>query len=454
MTTTLAFAVRRKEPVLVRPAAATPTETKHLSDLDNQVFIRKHVASVFFYRGGVRDDGADPAAVIRRALGEALVPYYPLAGRLREVVESRRLVVDCSGEGVVFVEADADVRLVELEAAGLRPPYPCVDQLLFNNVIEPNNGPLLLIQVTRLLCGGFVLGFHINHAICDGTGIAQFMSAVAELARGLPSPTIAPAWSRDLLLLIREKHDDALPPSSLLMQAPPPPPPGGDSSGTMVTRTFTFGPLQIAAIKASLSGDTATTFEALTAALWRARTAALRLRPEEETSVLFTFNLRGVRKLGLPAGYYGNAIVIAAARAAAGELLDGSSSSLAHAVALVKEAKDAVRSDPLALQEWARLVTPNNHAAFLVSDTRCVGFHRMDFGWGAPVCGGRAEARHVVSSFLELKINGSSVVAVPVLLPPAAMDRFAAEVETMMLMLSTTPVPVKHASPPVPQARL
>ncbi|GJN25515.1 hypothetical protein PR202_gb13353 [Eleusine coracana subsp. coracana] len=396
MTTTLAFAVRRKEPVLVRPAAATPTETKHLSDLDNQVFIRKHVASVFFYRGGVRDDGADPAAVIRRALGEALVPYYPLAGRLREVVESRRLVVDCSGEGVVFVEADADVRLVELEAAGLRPPYPCVDQLLFNNVIEPNNGPLLLIQ----------------------------------------------------------KHDDALPPSSLLMQAPPPPPPGGDSSGTMVTRTFTFGPLQIAAIKASLSGDTATTFEALTAALWRARTAALRLRPEEETSVLFTFNLRGVRKLGLPAGYYGNAIVIAAARAAAGELLDGSSSSLAHAVALVKEAKDAVRSDPLALQEWARLVTPNNHAAFLVSDTRCVGFHRMDFGWGAPVCGGRAEARHVVSSFLELKINGSSVVAVPVLLPPAAMDRFAAEVETMMLMLSTTPVPVKHASPPVPQARL
>ncbi|KAK1692830.1 hypothetical protein QYE76_009527 [Lolium multiflorum] len=58
--------------------------------------------------------GRPPVVVIRRALGEALVHYYPLAGRLREV-EGRKLVVDCTGEGVLFVEADTDVRLAELE---------------------------------------------------------------------------------------------------------------------------------------------------------------------------------------------------------------------------------------------------------------------------------------------------------------------------------------------------
>nr|CAB3455919.1 unnamed protein product [Digitaria exilis] len=84
------------------------------------------VPVVLFYRH--IGDG-DPARLVRRALGEALVPDHLLAGRLREV-EGRKLVVDCTGEGVLFVEADADVRLAELEAAGLRPPFPYVDQLL------------------------------------------------------------------------------------------------------------------------------------------------------------------------------------------------------------------------------------------------------------------------------------------------------------------------------------
>jgi hypothetical protein len=148
MAPPLTFAVRRSEPLLVGPAAPTPRETKRLSDIDDQEILRGHVPFIFFYRGGLVH-GADPAGVIRRALGEALVPYYPLAGRLREV-EGRKLVVDCTGEGVLFVEADADVRLEEMEAAGLRAPFPCMDQLLFD--VEGSGGvlncPLLLIQVT------------------------------------------------------------------------------------------------------------------------------------------------------------------------------------------------------------------------------------------------------------------------------------------------------------------
>lgn len=36
--------------------------------------------------------------------------------------------------------------------------------------------PLLLVQVTEFSCGGFV--------VADGTGMAQFLQAVGELARG------------------------------------------------------------------------------------------------------------------------------------------------------------------------------------------------------------------------------------------------------------------------------
>jgi hypothetical protein len=146
----LVFAVRRRDLELVVPAAPTPRETKRLSDID---VVRMNVSLAFFYRGG--EDGfaqlGDPAGVIRRALGEALVHYYPLAGRLREVdgSEGRKLVVDCTGEGVLFVEAEADVRLAELLAAGLRPPIPCMEQLLLE--VEGSSGtldtPLMLIQV-------------------------------------------------------------------------------------------------------------------------------------------------------------------------------------------------------------------------------------------------------------------------------------------------------------------
>ncbi|KAF8677904.1 hypothetical protein HU200_046389 [Digitaria exilis] len=122
--------VSRQEAELVGPARPTPRETKRPSDIDDQEGLRFQVPVVLFYRRRVAGgNGDDPVRLIRRALGEALVPYHRLAGRLREV-EGRKLVVDCSGEGVLFVEADADVRLAELEAAGLRPPFPCMDQLL------------------------------------------------------------------------------------------------------------------------------------------------------------------------------------------------------------------------------------------------------------------------------------------------------------------------------------
>jgi hypothetical protein len=164
ITTTPAFAVHRRELVLVGPAGPTPRETKRLSDIDDQETLRGHMPSVYFYRrgAGAHADDDNPADVIRRAFGEALVPYYPLAGRLREV-EGRKLVVDCTGEGVAFVEADADVRLAELEAAGpLVPPFPWIDQLLCD--VDRSSGvlncPLLFIQVrpsSRLPVSGTLL---------------------------------------------------------------------------------------------------------------------------------------------------------------------------------------------------------------------------------------------------------------------------------------------------------
>ena len=75
--------------------------------------------------------------------------YYPLAGRIREG-PNRKLMVDCNGEGILFVEASADVTLL---GDKILPPCPLLEVFLFN--FPGSDGiigcPLLLVQVSQLI---------------------------------------------------------------------------------------------------------------------------------------------------------------------------------------------------------------------------------------------------------------------------------------------------------------
>uniref|UniRef100_J3MJQ4 Uncharacterized protein n=1 Tax=Oryza brachyantha TaxID=4533 RepID=J3MJQ4_ORYBR len=427
----LSFPVRRRAPELIAPAAPTPRETKRLSDLDDQETLRWQVPTVFVYRAG----RADPVDTIRRALAAALVPYYPFAGRLREV-EDRKLVVDCTGEGVLFIEADADLLVADLEAAGLRAPFPCMDQLLFD--VEGSAGvlgtPLLLIQVTRLLCGGFVLGIRLNHVMCDASGIVQFMDAVADLARGGCEPAVSSVWCRELLDARKPpKPEFRLPEYDDVAVTPAP----AVALGDMLMRTFSFSAADVAALKGALPphlrgrGNRATTFEVLAAFIWRARSKALPIPAGEDARLAIVISFKNNGELRLPPGYYGNAALPVTVTTPAEALRR---SSLGDVVELLREAKktmttEYVRSvaDTLVLRGRPPLAMAN---LLLLSDVRLVGFHRVDFGWGEPVYGGPSHAWFGVSYMIAVKNGtGEHAVAGPVVLPRAAMGVFRSERE-------------------------
>ncbi|GMI85446.1 hypothetical protein like AT5G17540 [Hibiscus trionum] len=193
-------------------------------------------------------------------------------------------MVDCTGEGVLFIEADADAD-VTLEEFGdsLHPHFPCFKELLCeppgsNNLL---NSPVLQIQVTRLKCGGFIFAHRLNHTMSDAAGLIQFMCAMGEIARGAVAPSIPPVWERHLLnarqppLITCEHHEY------------------DHATANLVHRSFFFRTTQISALKRFISDNLCcSTFEILTAFIWRCRSIALQLGPDEDVRFICVVNAR------------------------------------------------------------------------------------------------------------------------------------------------------------------
>ncbi|KAH7856469.1 hypothetical protein Vadar_001728 [Vaccinium darrowii] len=446
----LVFTVRRKTPELVTPAKPTPREYKLLSDIDDQEGLRFHIPGIYFYRkdestsmeaaGGDRD----PVKVIREAIAKTLVWYYPFAGRLRELesgAAGRKLMVDCTGEGVLFVEADADVTLDQFGDA-LQPPFPCLDKLLYD--VPGSNGlldcPLLLIQVTRLRCGGFIVALRNNHTVCDVAGIVQFMKAVGEIARGADSISVQPVWQRELLsardppnvTCTHHEYDDLV----LDTKGTIIPPLQDDHD--MAHRSFFFGHKQVSALRKFVNPPhlqhKCSTFDVLTACLWRCRTIALQPNPEDEVRIMCIVNARGKFNPPLPVGYYGNAIAYPVAITTAGELCRN---PLGYAVELVRKAKSDVTEEYMRSVADLMVIKGRPHftvaRTFLVSDLTRAGLRDVDFGWGKAVYAGPTH-RGVGSTFYIPFTNkeGESGIVVPLKLPGPAMDRFMIQLETML----------------------
>nr|XP_051199896.1 acyl transferase 7-like isoform X4 [Lolium perenne] len=197
-------AVTRVAQRVVAPSAPTPGGELPLSWLDRYPTQRALIESLHVFKGRAAGDyaGESPVEAIERALAAALVSYYPIAGRLA-ANDAGELVVDCTGEGVWFVEATACCTLEEVDYLEYplmvpkdellpHPTYPADDPLAEDSLI-------LLVQVTKFECGGFVVGFRFSHAVADGPGAAQFMSAMGEIARGRSAPSLEPAWGREVI---------------------------------------------------------------------------------------------------------------------------------------------------------------------------------------------------------------------------------------------------------------
>ncbi|KAL1059836.1 hypothetical protein V6Z11_1Z002700 [Gossypium hirsutum] len=405
-----------------------PREQKLLSDIDDQASLRFQVLLIKFYQYEPSMEGKDPAEVIREALAQTLVCYYPFAGRLREGANGK-LIVDCTGEGVMFIKADADVTLEQF-GEPLRHPFLCFDELLYN--IPGSEGmlncALLLIQVTRLKCGGFIFALRLNHVMSDGAGLAQFLFTLGEMARGVTTHLISPIWERHLLdarhpariIFTHREYDE--------MEAPVTTPITIFPLDNPIQHFFSFSFAEVSLLRSLLPPylRRCTTFELITACLWSCRTLAINLDPDEEVRMLCVVNARSKFNPSFPSGYYGNVFVFPAAITTVKSL---HGKPLGYVMELIKQAKasvteEYVKSVAALMVAWGKQIHIPNVMA---------GLEDIDFGWGKAVFGGPMIEVGLISLLMPTKNTKREVGRVAlVCLPAPAVERFAKELENLL----------------------
>ena len=126
----------------------------------------------------------------------------------------------------------------------------------------------------------FVQCISNKHTMSDSLGLVQFLNAVSEMARGADVPSVLPVLERELLnaqnppriTCMHHEYEEV-----------------HDTRGTLgvmddhntVHRSFFFGPKEIKALRKRIPQTLGpcSTFEALTACVWRCRTVAFGGRP-------------------------------------------------------------------------------------------------------------------------------------------------------------------------------
>ncbi|XP_027355939.1 uncharacterized acetyltransferase At3g50280-like [Abrus precatorius] len=267
---------------------------------------------------------------LKHSLSQTLFHFYPLSGRLvthkTHDPHSYSIFVDCTNsDGAKFIYATLDLNISDILSPVDVPP---IVQSFFDHHKAINHDghtmPLLSIQVTELLDGVFI-GCSMNHVIADGTAFWNFFNTWSEIfnaqAKGheydvpISHQPILKRWFPDgcnPLINLPFKHREEF---ISIFEAP-----------KLRERIFHFSAESIAKLKAKANSESNTTkissFQSLSALVWRSITRARRVPHDERTRCKLFTNNRTRMEPPLAQEYFGNSLNTVSGDATARELLE------------------------------------------------------------------------------------------------------------------------------------
>lgn len=379
--------VRVKKSSIVEPAEATPRHNLWISKLD-LLHVRLHIGLVHFYRhnGSTNFFNTD---LLKEGLSKTLVPFYPAAGRLRRH-KNDQLHIHCNAKGALFLEAESDSTIDDLlldfsQGSKLGQLIPAVDYST-----DISSCPLLLVQVTRFKCGGICVGVGWHHLLSDGAGYGHFINSWGNITRGFPvvvkpflDRTVLRAWTPTSPTF---RHTEYEPPPS--MNNP------RHQFQPISTTILQITTNQLTILKRIANERDYSTYEILTAHVWRCACTARGLVDDQATRLHVAVSGRSRLSPPLPLGYFGNAIFHARPVAFAGDLRR---EALKQSVKRIRESikrvdNEYMRSalayldqhpdiDSLSPQKGNEIYRNPNLA---ITAWNRLSLSESDFGWGKP----------------------------------------------------------------------
>ncbi|CAJ1973408.1 unnamed protein product [Sphenostylis stenocarpa] len=332
---------------------------------------------------------------LKHSLSLTLSHFYPLAGHLvthkTQNPPSYAIFVDCNNsDGARFIYATLDMTIADILSPVDVPPivHSFFDHHRAVNY-DGHTMPLLSIQVTELVDGVFI-GCSMNHAVGDGTSYWNFFNTWSQIFHAQPQ-----ANEYEVPVLHQPVHNrwfpnDCSPPINLpfkhhhefisRFEAP-----------LLRERFFHFSADSIAKLKAransEANSDTSkvSSFQSLSALVWRSITRACSLPHGQKTICRLAANNRSRMEPPLSHEYFGNSIQKLSAETTVGELLENDLGWAAWKLHLsVKRHNDKVVLQ--SLKEWLQspliyqLGQPMNQYVVMISSSPRFNMYENEFG--------------------------------------------------------------------------
>ncbi|KAF5747606.1 BAHD acyltransferase DCR [Tripterygium wilfordii] len=405
---------------------------------------------------------------LKTSLSASLSHFPALAGRLITDQDGHVHIL-CNDAGVEFLEAKARHLDTNTILSPIYVPDCFKEFFTFDRTLSysGHSKPLVAVQVTELADGVFI-GCTVNHAVTDGTSFWHFFNTFAEVCKGAKKISNTPKFTRNTVFNspavlefpvggpkatfsgeepLRERifHFSREAILQLKYRA---------NNGTLLQCAEILGKQcndhlkvvngdangKITPVLETVLKNNRTTeissFQSLSAQLWRSVTRARKLAPSKTTTFRMAVNCRRRLEPQLHPYYFGNAIQSIPTLASAGELLASDlcwgadllhKNVVAHGDATVRRGiKDWEREPrvfPLGNFDGAS-ITMGSSPRFPMFDN--------DFGWGRPLAvrSGRANKFDgKISAFPGREGNGA--VDLEVVLAPTTMAGLESDPEFM-----------------------